>query len=70
MLPAVMTDPAPIVVPGSTVTRPASQVPAPMRIGAVSPERSASIVSSMMQYGPMLTPSPSVTSSPARIEVP
>jgi len=32
-LPAVITEPAPIRVPGSTVTRPASQTPSPTSMG-------------------------------------
>ena len=70
MLPAVITDPAPIDAPGSTVTRPASHVSAPIVIGADLPPGVLRSVSSMMQYGPMLTLSPSVTRSAARIEVP
>jgi hypothetical protein len=83
-LPAVITAPAPIRVPGSTVTRPASQTPSPISMGAASgatPSEPAAASSSasnsasnsasaMIEYGPMLTSSPSRTRARAEISVP
>ena len=62
MLPAVTTEPAPMRAPGITVTRLAIHAPSSMTIGeGVRPSGPCS-PSAKMQYGPMLTWSPTVIS--------
>ena len=73
-LPAVITEPAPMVEPGSTVTRLASHAPSPITTGATVARSGWSTLpvsaSEMMQCGPKSTLRPTVIDSTAWNEVP
>ena len=73
-LPAVMMAPSPIVEPGSTVTRLASQTSSPMTIGAATARSGWSAepvsASEIRQWGPMSTLRPIVTEPTTWNEVP
>jgi hypothetical protein len=73
-LPAVITEPSPMVLPGRTVTRPAIQTSLPMRIGLgsspCSPVASGTSVSARIEYCPTWLRSPMETSLRAWTTVP